>query len=128
MANTFLLLGSASGAVAVISGALGAHALKANMDENLFSSYETAVQYQFWHALALLAVGILATQSQSSRILDACGWSFFTGSILFSGSLYLLTLTSLRQLGFINIGILTPIGGLCFIAGWLLLVVFALRS
>ena len=128
MANPFLLAGSIYGMTAVILGAFGAHALKAKLDEPLLASYQTAVQYQFWHALALLAVGILVSLWPHSRILQTSGWLFITGTVLFSGSLYLLSLSNLRQLGFLNIGVITPLGGLCLITGWLALCLAVWRN
>jgi len=113
---------------AVIFGAFGAHALKQRLPANLLHSYETAVQYQFWHALALLAVALLLLQWPASRLLQATGWLFTLGIILFSGSLYILSLTEVRQIGAISIGPITPMGGLCFIVGWFLLMLAAWQN
>lgn len=128
MPNPFLVSGSVYGLLAVMLGAFGAHALRAKLSANLMSSYETAVQYQLVHALALLLVGALAYQMPASRSLQVGGWFFIAGVALFSGSLYLLSLTGLRQLGNFNIGLVTPMGGICLIIGWLLLCLAFLRS
>lgn len=132
MAKLFFIAASFFGMSAVILGAFGAHALKSRLTETLLHSYETAVQYQFMHALALLATTAIyqqyAQQLLSTRLLTSASCFFIAGIILFSGSLYLLSLTTLRTLGFINIGIVTPIGGLCFIIGWALLLVTALQQ
>ena len=128
MTRLFLLIASFSGMTAVILGAFGAHALKQRLPANLLHSYETAVQYQFWHALALLAVALLLLQWPASRLLQATGWLFTLGIILFSGSLYLLSLTEVRQIGAISVGPITPMGGLCFIVGWFLLILAAWQN
>lgn len=128
MTRLFLLIASFSGMTAVILGAFGAHALKQRLPANLLHSYETAVQYQFWHALALLAVVLLLLQWPASRLLQATGWLFTLGIILFSGSLYLLSLTEVRQIGAISVGPITPMGGLCFIVGWFLLILAAWQN
>ncbi|HEX7027542.1 MAG TPA: DUF423 domain-containing protein [Gammaproteobacteria bacterium] len=117
-AKTFLLLGSLNAMLAVILGAFGAHALKAKLNPELLAVYQTASQYHFYHSLGLLAVGVLMLQIPSSPLLKYSGGAMLAGIVLFSGSLYLLSVTGLRILGAI-----TPVGGLCFIAGWLLLAV-----
>jgi uncharacterized membrane protein YgdD (TMEM256/DUF423 family) len=114
--------------LAVAFGAFGAHALKSRLTVELLNSYQTAVQYQFWHALALLAVGLLVLQLNPSRLLQSSGWMFFFGTLLFSGSIYVLTLTNVRQIGFLNIGVLTPVGGLSLMLGWLLLILALWRN
>jgi uncharacterized membrane protein YgdD (TMEM256/DUF423 family) len=108
-------------------GAFGAHALKARLTPELLSVYETGVQYHFWHTLALLAVGLLAFQLPDSRALIASGIAFIIGIILFSGSLYLLASTDIRQLGFMPVGLITPFGGMSFIIGWLLLLISSFK-
>ena len=116
MQKAFLTIASLSGAIAVMIGAFGAHALK-NMLESSghFDTYETAVKYQFYHSLALLAVGLAMSQLHSKNF-EYAGWAFIIGILLFCGSLYLLCFTGITKFGAI-----TPIGGLAFIAGWLLL-------
>lgn len=113
MAKLFITLGSLSGMLAVILGAFGAHALKGRLDDYARGVYETAVQYHFYHSLALLAVGIIALGHPQTALLRSSGWLFLVGIVVFSGSLYLLSVSGLRWLGAI-----TPLGGLAFIAGW----------
>lgn len=113
MAKLFILLGSLSGMLAVGFGAFGAHALKARLDDYSMGVFETAVQYHFYHSFALLIVGILALSQPHTALLKSSGWLFFIGLFIFSGSLYILSLTGLRWLGAI-----TPLGGLAFIGGW----------
>ncbi|MDO4636981.1 MAG: DUF423 domain-containing protein [Lautropia sp.] len=97
----------------VAAGAIGNHAMRAMLAEPLLLVYETAVRYQIYHALALLAVAALASRLPAGAVRTV-SWLFIAGIICFSGSLYLLALTGSRPLG-----ILTPVGGSCFIAGWL---------
>lgn len=115
MTRGWLVIGALNGALAVLMGAFGAHALKSRLSSTQLETYATAVHYHFYHALALLAVGLTLRLLPEAIPLRISGWLFLFGLIAFSGSLYLLALTGLRQLGFI-----TPLGGLAFIAGWLL--------
>lgn len=121
MAKLFIQIASLSGMLAVILGAFGAHALKARLSTDMMGVYETAVQYQFLHSLALLAVGLLAYQLVPSKLLLSSGIAFTLGIILFSGSLYLLATTEIHHIGSLPVGLITPVGGLFFISGWLLL-------
>lgn len=98
---------------AVALGAFGAHALKAKLASDLMPVYQTAVQYHFWHALGLLAVGILLLHKPESGTLVAAAWLLVAGILLFSGSLYALALTGVRGLGAV-----TPVGGVAFLAAW----------
>ena len=123
MAKFFIQLAALNGLLAVVLGAFGAHALKAKISADMLNTYQTAVQYHFWHALVLLAVGILAYQLPSSKLLTGSGIAFAVGIVLFSGSLYVLATTELRHLGPMPVGLITPIGGMCFIVGWLLLLI-----
>lgn len=118
MAKLFITLASVSGLLAVTLGAFGAHALKARLDDYSQGVWETAVQYHFYHALALLAVGIVALGQPQSTLLRSSGSLFLLGTLIFSGSLYLLALSGTRWLGAV-----TPLGGLAFIAGWACLAV-----
>ncbi len=111
--------GALFGALAVICGAFGAHALHAQVDAAALQTWHTAVEYQFWHALALLVV---ALQGRALRHARMVGSAFAVGIVLFSGSLYALALGAPRW-----IGAITPIGGVAFIAGWLLLTCSCLR-
>jgi len=113
MENLFISLGALSGLLAVAFGAFGAHALRGRLDEYAMGVFETAVQYHFYHTLALLAVGLIAMHQPQTALLRSSGWLFVIGLLLFSGSLYCLSLTGIKWLGAI-----TPLGGLAFIAGW----------
>ena len=113
MAKVFITLASLSGMLAVMLGAFGAHALKGRLDDYALGIFQTAVQYHFYHSFALLAVGILALSQPQTALLKSSGWLFLLGILVFSGSLYLLSLTGVRWLGAV-----TPLGGLAFIAGW----------
>ncbi len=105
----------------VIIGAMGAHALRPLLTPELQTSFETAVKYQFYHSFALMLTGILSATFPSSWIKRAT-WFFLSGIILFSGSIYLLVyLKSTASVGLGGLGILTPIGGVLFIIGWLAL-------
>lgn len=107
--------------IGVIVGAMGAHALRPILTSDLRDSYETAVKYQFYHSFALAIAGILHLAFPSVWIRRAT-WAFIAGIILFSGSIYLLVyLKTTASLGLAGLGILTPIGGLFFILGWLCL-------
>lgn len=113
MAKLFITLASLSGMLAVIFGAFGAHALKGKLDDQALKVFETAVQYHFYHTFALLVVGVIALSQPQTVLLKSSGWLFVIGILVFSGSLYLLSLTGVRWLGAI-----TPLGGLALIAGW----------
>lgn len=117
----FIILGCISAAIGVAAGAFGAHGLKNLLTQEMLAIYETAVRYQMYHAFGSIVAGLVEAQSRSAKIRLA-GWSFVAGTILFSGSLYALTLTNMRWLGAI-----TPFGGVAFIAGWLLIVFSFLR-
>jgi uncharacterized membrane protein YgdD (TMEM256/DUF423 family) len=123
MERTFLILGSLSGALAVALGAFGAHGLRSVLSPDLLATYETGVRYHMYHALALVAVALVATRWPATGLLSAAGWLFVAGTMLFSGSLYLLAFTGARWLGAI-----TPFGGVAFIAGWLCLALVAFRA
>lgn len=116
MANCYISLASLSAMLAVAFGAFGAHALKGRLDDYALGVFQTAVQYHFYHSLALLAVGVLALSQGHSGLLRSSGLLFVLGIILFSGSLYCLSLTEIKWLGAV-----TPLGGLAFIAGWVCL-------
>lgn len=116
MNKTFLISGALLGALGVALGAFGAHSLKSILTEEDLRVFHTGVEYQFYHVFALLATGMLAGKTSAASIRWA-GNLFIAGIVLFSGSLYCLTL--IPQLQFV--GIITPFGGLCFIVGWILL-------
>lgn len=119
MTKIFLLIGSTYCMLSVMLGAFAAHGLKKHASEYAVGIFKTAAEYQMFHGLALILVAMLIKQGLK---LNASGWLFTLGTILFSGSLYLLALTEWRFLGPI-----TPIGGVCFILGWLLLMIKAAK-
>jgi len=112
-----------SGFLAVALGAFGAHGLKKHLSPELMDVWQTAVQYHFWHTLALLATGILLTQNMQSKWLTLSGWLFTAGIVIFSGSLYILCLSGLRWLGAI-----TPVGGTLWLLAWAFLAYAALKG
>ncbi|MFD1773213.1 DUF423 domain-containing protein [Paenibacillus rhizophilus] len=120
MQRTFMTWGALLAMLAVAVGAFGAHILKASLDERALAVYETGVQYHMIHALGLLIVGLAAGQWGESGRLRWSGGLLLAGIVLFSGSLYALSISGIKVLGAI-----TPLGGVCFIAGWLL---FALEG
>ncbi|HEU4575695.1 MAG TPA: DUF423 domain-containing protein [Chitinophagaceae bacterium] len=121
MHKKYLAAGALAGALAVALGAFGAHGLKKIVSPESVSVFQTGVQYQMYHAFALLIVGIL-WERYPQKFIAWAGNCFISGIILFSGSLYLLTFfIAAGKVGLEGIGIFTPIGGLFFIAGWLLL-------
>jgi uncharacterized membrane protein YgdD (TMEM256/DUF423 family) len=122
MTRTLLLVAALAGFSAVALGAFGAHGLKSRVEPELLAVWQTAVQYHLAHALALLFVALLLRQAGGHALLWS-GGAFAAGIVLFSGSLYLLVLTGVRTLG-----IITPFGGLAFLAGWLALAVAAFRN
>jgi len=119
----FLLLSAVCAFVAVAMGAFGAHGLKEILSPDMLAVYKTAVTYQMWHALGLGFMAILRQQNPENELVKYAGWLMFSGIILFSGSLYLLSLSGLKWLGMI-----TPLGGLCFLAAWALVIFFAFKS
>ncbi len=115
MQKLFLYIAAVQGALAVTIGAFGAHALKNHLTAiGRADVFETAVKYQFYHTFALLAVGILQLL-RYNRFLNYSGYSFVIGSVIFSGSLYILCMTNVAKWGAV-----TPIGGLALVAGWVL--------
>jgi uncharacterized membrane protein YgdD (TMEM256/DUF423 family) len=120
MANTFMLIGSLAGFLGVAAGAFGAHALRSRLSSEMLAVFETAVRYQMYHALALLITAAVIGRVGDARLLSIAGWSFITGVVLFSGSLYGLALSGMSGLGAI-----TPLGGVAFLLGWGCLALFA---
>lgn len=108
-------------AMAVVNGAFGAHTLKNHLSADQLNAWHTAVEYQFYHALGLLILSLLPRMIMldEKRLSVACHLLFF-GIILFSGSIYLLSTSSISGLNFSWLGPVTPLGGICFIAGWLI--------
>ncbi|SDK16331.1 DUF423 domain-containing protein [Sediminibacillus albus] len=111
----FLILGIINGFLAVALGAFGTHGLEGKLSEKALSTWEKAVNYQMFHTMALLVVGLLLSRFQAAS-LSTAGWLFFAGIILFSGSLYIYAPTGIRMFAMI-----TPLGGLAFLAGWIAL-------
>ncbi|MCY4439554.1 MAG: DUF423 domain-containing protein [Deltaproteobacteria bacterium] len=109
----FLLLGALSGFAGVVLGAFAAHGLRGHLTDEMFNIFEVGVRYQIYHALALLVVA-LALDRWPRGEFSAAGWCFVFGTVVFSGSLYVLSLSGVRWLGAV-----TPIGGLAFLLGWL---------
>jgi len=122
MERVFFVLGALSALLGVAAGALGSHALKSRMSAEMLSVFEVGVRYQMYHAFALIAAA-WAQAKWPSRLAIAGGWFFVIGTILFSGSLYLLSLSGVRWLG-----ASTPFGGLAFMAGWVCIAWSAWRS
>jgi len=115
MDRLFFAIGALSGFIGVALGAFGAHALKGRLDPDLLATFEVGVRYQMYHAFALLAVGWAQTRWRG-KVLNASGWLFFSGTVIFSGSLYALSLSGMRWLGAV-----APVGGIALLAGWLCL-------
>jgi uncharacterized membrane protein YgdD (TMEM256/DUF423 family) len=129
MHRNTLIAGVIFAGLAVALGAFGAHGLqKITTDEKIIQGYQTAVQYQFWHALALLVTGVLP-EKLDARLMKWAARCFIAGIILFSGSLYLLTFLKIQENSLTRIaGPITPVGGLLFIAGWILLLAALLKK
>ena len=108
----FLIAGSLLGFLGVAAGAFGAHALKTKLSQEMFQIFEVGIRYHMYHALALLAVAWVSTQ-YSQNLIQAAGWFFILGVVIFSGSLYILSLSGIKMWGAV-----TPIGGLLLLAGW----------
>lgn len=121
-ASTWMTLGAVGGLLTVALGAFGAHGLKGRVDPALLANWNTAADYLGLHALALLACGLTLLHRPEAELVNWAGWAFIIGVSLFSGSLFAMTLTGLRQLGMI-----TPIGGVLLILAWALLAVGAAR-
>ena len=121
MNRLFGAIGALSGLVAVGAGAFGAHALGARLAPDLLAAFETGARYQMYHALALLLVAVIHAH-RPVPLVRAAGWLFTAGTVLFAGSLFALALTGVRLLGAV-----TPLGGICFLAGWLSLALVFLR-
>ncbi|MBN1669110.1 MAG: DUF423 domain-containing protein [Anaerolineales bacterium] len=124
MEKNFFIIGSILGGIAVATGAFGAHGLKNLVSAEALETWDKAVRYQMYHALALLLLAwAISHWPAQARLLGIGGWLFLAGVLLFSGSLYLLVLSGIKWLGAI-----TPLGGVAFVAGWLCLLIAAWRS
>ncbi len=118
MHRLFNLIGPLCALLAVAAGAFGTHALRGELSDRLFSVYQTAVEYHFYHALGLILIALARYHRPESHLLEWSGWLMFGGLLLFSGSLYVLALADITILGMI-----TPFGGLLFLTSWLLLAI-----
>lgn len=119
----FLAVGALCAGIGVGLGAFGAHGLKAVLSSEMLEVYKTGVTYQMWHALGLCAISLLHRQNPRQALLTGAAWLMFAGIVLFSGSLYLLTLLDQKWWGMI-----TPFGGLAFIAAWVMLALYAAKE
>jgi len=120
----FIIAGAINGFLSVALGAFGAHLLEGKVADKYLATWDTAVQYQMFHAVVLLAIGILMSGKVLGQIstLNTAGYLILAGIIIFSGSLYVLSLTGISILGAV-----TPIGGVAFLAGWIMLIVAAVK-
>src|SRR5688500_17337805 len=116
MSRIFITLGAINAFLCVALGAFGAHGLKQRLSADMLAVYQTGVQYHFYHALGLIAVGLMLLHFPASRFVAFSGWLMLTGIVLFSVSLYVLSLTGIRGLG-----VITPFGGVAFLSAWALL-------
>ena len=123
MAKFYLVLGSINAMLVVIIGAFGAHGLKDRLTAENMAVFQTGVQYHFYHAVGLILLGLIALQIPISPYLRWSAWLMLMGIVLFSGSLYALSITNIRWLGMI-----TPFGGMAFILAWLMLAIGIMRS
>jgi uncharacterized membrane protein YgdD (TMEM256/DUF423 family) len=122
MLKTFVMLGSLNALLAVALGAFGAHGLKGKLSADMLAVYQIGIQYHIMHALGILFVAFMADRLGGSSLIYWSGWAMFIGIVLFSGSLYVLSISGVKILGAI-----TPLGGLAFIIGWLLLALAAYK-
>ena len=120
--RTWLAAGALLALFAVMAGAFGAHGLRGMVSDRGLEVFQTAVTYQMYHAIALVLISLLSITGLCRRLLGAAAGFFLVGTLLFSGSLYLLVLTDIRW-----VGPVTPLGGLCFMVGWALVVAAAIR-
>lgn len=116
MSKTFLILGALNTLFCIALGAFGAHGLKRMLSADMLSVYHTGVQYHFYHAFGIIVIGLLLLHFPKSRLMPISGWLMMVGIVLFSFSLYALSLTDIRGLGMI-----TPLGGVSFLTAWTLL-------
>jgi uncharacterized membrane protein YgdD (TMEM256/DUF423 family) len=117
----FIILGALNGFIAVALGAFGAHGLEGKIPDKYLETWQTAVQYQMFHAVGLLVIGLLAGKI-SSPLINWSGWLMLIGIILFSGSLFVLSVTQIKVLGAI-----TPLGGVSFLVAWVLMIIAAYK-
>ncbi len=123
IAKTFLIIGAINALLSVVLGAFAAHGLKNKLDQHYLNVFQTGVEYQFYHALGLILIGIVCMQWLPNGFLKSSGWVMLFGIVIFSGSLYILSITQIRWMGAI-----TPIGGLSFIIAWALFIVGVMKA
>lgn len=123
LSRCFIVIGAILGALSVVIGAFGAHALKSHLTGYGAAIWDTGVQYQMLHSVAIIIIGILLLFLDSKKLLRLAGFAFLIGTLLFSGSLYLIAVLAIK-----NLGLITPFGGFFFVLGWLLLVAAAIVS
>lgn len=117
MSKTFLLLGATNVLIGIALGAFGAHGLKHSLTSDMLAIFHTGVQYHFYHAFGLIVIGLLLLHYPKSRLIPVSGWLMMAGIVLFSVSLYVLSITGMRSLAMI-----TPFGGISFLSAWGLLI------
>jgi uncharacterized membrane protein YgdD (TMEM256/DUF423 family) len=118
----FIILGAINAFLAVALGAFGAHGLEGKLEPKYLETWKTGVTYQMFHATGLLIIAVLLGKLPANSLLSWSGWLMFIGIILFSGSLYVLSVTKISILGAV-----TPLGGVAFLAAWVLLIVAAVK-
>ncbi len=118
----FIIVGALNAFLAVALGAFGAHGLEGKLEPKYLEVWKTGVQYEMFHAIGLIAIGILSGKYPASSLLSWSGWIMLIGIILFSGSLYVLSTSGIKVLGAI-----TPLGGVAFLVSWVLLIIFAVK-
>lgn len=123
MSQLFTVSGAVFSLLAVVLGAFGSHGLRTRLEPRMLEIWETAVQYNFYHSLALIATGIVIFVLKQGAPANWAGWFFIAGISLFSGSLYLYSITGIKWLAMV-----TPFGGLCFIAGWVLFAIACFKG
>ncbi|MED3624997.1 DUF423 domain-containing protein [Neobacillus thermocopriae] len=121
--KTFIIIGAVNAFLAVALGAFGAHGLKDKLEPYYLDIWKTGVQYQMFHAAGLLVIALLLGKAATSSLFTWSGWLMLIGIIFFSGSLYLLSITKIGPLGAI-----TPIGGVCFLAAWVMMMIGAVKN
>lgn len=120
--KAFIIIGAINAFLAVALGAFGAHGLKDKLEPKYLDIWQTGVHYQMFHAVGILVVGLLLSKVAASTQFNWSGWLMLTGIVLFSGSLYVLSLTKVGVLGAI-----TPLGGVCFLAAWVMMIIGAVK-
>jgi uncharacterized membrane protein YgdD (TMEM256/DUF423 family) len=118
--KNILSIAAVSGVMCILLGAFGAHGLKPLLSSEMLAAYETGVRYQFYHTLVLILIAVLYHQQNNPKFKRAASF-FYAGVLLFSGSLYLLAFTSIQNHTWHWVGLITPVGGVCFVVGWVYL-------